>query len=114
MNDWGLEWQTGRLNALLEEERARAASLPVQPGMRRLEISDGGRSQPSQPQGGGGQLVGRPLMEKFEMLLSDPRAEALGLGALTRCGSAFFWTVAASTWTSSSKTRSSWSLYLGG
>ena len=57
----GLGVADRRLNALLEEERARAASLPVQPGMRRLEISDGGRSQPSQPQGGGGQLVGRPL-----------------------------------------------------
>ena len=56
-----------RLDALLEEERGRAASLPAQPGVKRLEIA-GGRAQSSQ--------------QGLQEALNDPRAEAMGLGAL--------------------------------
>ena len=63
-----------RLDALLEDERSRAASMPAQPGVRRLEVSGRGQEpQPSQPA-----RDGRGVPDA----LSDPRAEALGLGAL--------------------------------
>ena len=63
-----------RLDALLEEERSRAASMPAQPGVRRLEVSGRGQEpRPSQPA-----RDGRGVPDA----LSDPRAEALGLGAL--------------------------------
>ena len=63
-----------RLDALLEEERARAASVPARPDVKRLEVRSGAGSQPSQPV----QDVGQGARDA----LNDPRAEALGLGAL--------------------------------
>ena len=71
-----------RLDALIEEERGRAVSLPAEPGVKRLEVT-GGRSQSSQQGPLMGQLQG-PVMgqQTVQDALSDPRAEAMGLGAL--------------------------------
>ena len=49
-----------RLDALIEEERGRAVSLPAEPGVKRLEVT-GGRSQSSQQGPLMGQLQG-PVM----------------------------------------------------
>ena len=71
-----------RLDALIEEERGRAVSLPAGPGVKRLEVA-GGRSQSSQQGPMMGQLQG-PVTgpQTVPDALSDPRAEAMGLGAL--------------------------------
>ena len=71
-----------RLDALIEEERGRAVSLPAEPGVKRLEVT-GGRSQSSQQGPLMGQLQGPPMGQQVvQDALSDPRAEAMGLGAL--------------------------------
>ena len=45
---------------MLEEERARAASMPAQPGVKRLELSARGqRRQPNQLVRDGEQMAGR-------------------------------------------------------
>ena len=70
-----------RLDALLEE-RARATSVPARPGVRRLEVTAReGVSQPSQPAPGDRQQMVVQTPGKVPDALSDPRAEALGLGA---------------------------------
>ena len=73
-----------RLDALIEEDRT-AMSVPVRPGVRRLEL-DGVRAQ--QPSGssmagrGDGALPRQEALSGVPDLLRDPRAGNLGLGQL--------------------------------
>ena len=73
-----------RLDALIEEDR-RAMSVPVRPGVRRLELDDVRAQQPS-----GSSMAGRgdgaqtrqEALSGVPDLLRDPRAGNLGLGQL--------------------------------